>query len=434
MRKLLIIPILLVQSVFALNVKTIKDIEQYKGTADQIFVTDFKEGGVFYPYGGSRKEDGGVIIKDGSGRLWQRHYDVSNGVNPWWWQAKGDGVNDDLTAFNKMAAYVTMNGTFGQNGGEEFSRPKIFIPDGIFRITGQWKVVGGSPVNGTDAVLYQCGPSYHAPSFKINEWIKSGSSLPVNIECSGRAFIWGDFKATELTAIVSYSALAYAYGGVSEQTASIKGLNILGRHKQDHNFIGDDTKQIGLLVMGSKRISFENCSFYGLQYGMVHNMAYFSTISQNFFGNCGTGFFTMGSHSSTGMMLSADHCNLGFEFISGACSWTQVSGEQCKRAMQVAGNNTIFNGGYLEQLDKTSGNNDFQVHVGYPAGHPFNKQSRVTGITFNNLLIVGKNAVLIDNGVLDVTFSGATASGRNVNKNPSAKVFSGGIEFSTKTQ
>ena len=39
MKKLLFI-LLLWQSVFALNVKTIKDIEKYKGTVDQIFVTD----------------------------------------------------------------------------------------------------------------------------------------------------------------------------------------------------------------------------------------------------------------------------------------------------------------------------------------------------------------------------------------------------------
>ncbi len=405
------------------NVKTIKDLEKYKGTTDQIFVTDFKESGVFYPYNGQRKADGGVIVKDGNNKLWQRNYDYSNGVNPWWWQAKGDGVADDLIAFNKMRDYVTMNSTFGEMRGEEFNRPKIFIPDGIFRITGQWKI-GGQSISGTDAVVYQCAQSYGAPSFSLSEYIQGGRTLPINIECSSRGFIWGDFKPTELTAIVSYSVSAYQYGGASAQTASIRGLNILGWHKQDYNFIGDDTKQIGLLVLGSSRVTFENCSFFGLQYGMVHNMAYFSLVSQNSFGNCGTGFFTIGSHSSTGVMLSSDHCNLGYEFISGACSWTQISSEQCKRAIQVTGNNIIFNGGYLEQLDNTSGVNDFQVHVGSST-----TQSRVTGVTFNNLLIAGSNSVLIDNGVLDVVFSGTTTSGRNANRNPSAQVWTGGIEF-----
>jgi len=431
MKKLLIISWLLIQSVFALNVKTLKDIEKYTKSADQIFVTDFKSGGVFYPYTGTLAPDGGVIVKDGKGRLWIRQYDTRVGVNPWWWQAKGDGVTDDLAALNRMLNYVTMNGTFGQMAGEEFFRPKIFIPDGIFRVTGQWKI-GGQPVNGTDAVLYQCSPDGNAPSFNIDEYVKGGRTLPIEIECSSRAFIWGDFKPNELTAVVSYSTSAYQYGGVSAQTTIIKGLNILGWHKQDYNYLGDDTKQIGLLVLGSNALTFQNCSFFGLQYGMVHNMAYHSLVLQNVFGNCGTGFFTIASHGSTGLSLKADHCNLGYEFLSGACSWTQVNTEQCKRGMIASGNNTIFNGGYLEQLDNTSGTNDFQIHVGYPAGHLFASQT-TTGITFNNLLIGGHNSILIESSALNVNFTGATTVGRNIN-NSQAQIFTGGLEFLTKIE
>ncbi len=396
--KRLIFILFLFQSVFALNVKTIKDIEKYKGTTDQIFVTDFKEGGVFYPCTSLLKADGGVIVKDGNGKLWQRQYDISNGVNVWWWGAKGDGKTDDLPAIKAAQNYcmVYFQGEFSDR--ELYFRPTINFGDGMYRITKTLQF-GGQSLSTTDALYYQW-MNNEAPSFDFQQRQVIAGTIPVSIKCSQRAYIFGDFRPTELTPVISYGCYGYVYGGYDMQSAEISGLKIVGYNKMNMNIGGAGTNQVGLLLTGND-IIISNCGFYGLEIGMIHNAGYFDKLTSLQFRNCERGFYSIGSHASPALMLRADHCGTGFEIFSGASAYQMISTEQCRRGVVIRHGFNSFNGLYLEQNSGSSSDKEYQLEIGDDTG------TEVDGTTIIGMTVVGVYGILLKKTAYGVDIIGS---------------------------
>jgi hypothetical protein len=377
--------------------------------------------GNFYKYTGSRKPDGGIIVKDARSQLWEREWLPQLGVMPEFWDAWGDGIHDDILALESARDFIL----------NDDSRPHLQLTY-RYRITRQFKI-GGAPLSAKDALLYQISNNT-APSYNFNELIKVGNTLPISIKGASRAQIYGDFYPDSLTAIVSIGTSAWQYGGNQYQNTTISGLTIVGNHYFDYNYVGTNSKQVGLIMYGGNHVTVSNLICYGVQDGLISNTQYGFTLDGPFFGNCGRGLFSIGSHASRINSPYADHCDLGFEIVSNACVVTGMIGEQNKRALITNSQNT-FIGGYIEQLDQTSGINDFQVQVGYPIGHPFYDYT-FYGVEFLGTTVSARNQkhYLIEEGTtsyenVDNVIISKLAFGYNVYKNSGTRIKSSGMSW-----
>lgn len=281
--------------------------------------------------------------------------------------------------------------------------------------------IGGMPISPADALFYHAQPAAGAPSFKINEYLKGGSTLPISLRFASRAWLVGDFKTDELKPVLSYSCAGYHFATNGLQSTTISGLKIVG-NKGFNNVPGAGTNQVGLLMTGGNSINFDNCIFLGLEEGFIHNCNYHNRMETMKFKNCNRGFFTTGSHSTSGDNLLADHCNTGYEIVSGANSWKQMSTEQCSQGIIVGGSNNVFEGGYLEQLDdmrsEPGWQNKYQIQVGYAKDHPLYTPD-VVAVGFNGQVVTNRsgNNVLFEEGALQVSTHNMKASGKNLVKN-----------------
>lgn len=389
------------QSSKGLNLENVAALKTYKGAAEEIVITDFKEHGNFYRYAGADAADGGVIVADGLNRLWQRAYNVGLGVNVWWWGAKGDGLANDLPAFQAAFNYcsVPFTGEF-KSIKELYWKPQIMVPDGLYRFTSAFKY-GGQTLSAADAIKYEWYNKL-APSYSYNEHInKMAATLPVSLSFGSRAYIWGDFKADSLTAIVSIGAVGYVYGGYDLQSTKISGLKIMGRNKMDMKQNGKGTKQVGLLLTGND-IILENCGFYGLEEGMIHNTAYFNTVISFQARNCQRGYYSLGCHNTRGLGLRADHCEVGIEIRSGASHYTGISTEECEKGLIIGDGFNSFSGVYLEKSDIRSDSSKYQLQIGYN-----DASFRVMGTTIEGLTIAGAYGILMNKTARGLRITGS---------------------------
>ena len=337
-------------------------------------------------------------------------------------KAKGDSKAVDLGYLHEAVDFI-QNHTEGQG--------ELYFPNGVYRINNTFKI-GGQSVTAADALLYQANRTQgegKAPSFDINEHLTSGRTLPISLKFSPRAFIFGDFHTDELTPIISYGCYAYQYAGVATQSTFITGLKVFGRNGLDQNARGDGGNQVGLLMTGGDDITLSNCRFYGLQDGLIHNICYNNLLQNIKFNNCERGMMTLGSHSSTGILLKADHCRIGFEINSGATSWQQINSEQSNRALQIGASNVVVNGGYMEQLDRIDNETEYQLTIGYSNSHPFGQQQLLRDVEVNGLVISSHNQrhILIEDQVERCKVNTTMEYGYNVYNNPNTKITSENI-------
>jgi hypothetical protein len=416
--------------------KNISTLLKYKSTALQMIIYEGEERGTFYRYSGDRPADGGIILLDGLGRKWKRDFDPVQGIRPEWWKGKPDGIVDNIYALNAARDYITDNDSFG--GNERNERLHLQLSDGFYRTTEPF-IIGGLPLSPYDALLYQYSHNW-APSYVGNEVSKVGRTLPISIKCTTRSFIFGDFAPSKLTPIVAIGASGWQHGGFSLQSTVISGLKVIGRTHMDMNWVGNKSNQVGLLMFGGNHISMDNCFFYGLQEGFISNTQYGLKMEQMNFGNCGRGFLSVGSHGTTAKMLFADHCDLGYEIASNAGNYSGINTEQCKKAL-ITNRDNIFTGGYFEQLDNTSGPNDFQVQVGYPVGHHHHNDT-FYGVEFNGVTVAARNQkhYLLEQGTTNVEnvpgvrIKNRPVFGYNMYKNPKTVIDSEGVNWLPYTE
>ena len=407
MRKLLFISLLLIQTVFAINVKTIKDIEKYKLSADQIFVMDVREAGVFYRYTGTMKADGGVVIKDGLGRLWMREWDQANGVNPAWWGAKGDGVTDDIVAYEKAVKFCKVDMMYGAliewtwlplintsiGGVYAFSRPLI---------------IGGAPCSPADAMKlnwFNRGlPSYNWPGHQL-----IAGQLPISMKFNQRAYIKALFRPDTLTAVISYGSDGWSYGGWDMQNAVIEGLKVCGPDGMDMYKHGRGSNLVGLVMYGGRNTTMSGCGFYNLEVGMIQNSTYFDNLHAMQFRNCGIGYLSQGSHSTNGYGWHASYCDVAFEIRSGASVFTGMNTEECKTALIVGNGFNHFNGLYFEKSNtEPNDTTNYQLIIGYdkgvdPRGDNIIRRTTITAMSISG----GINGILMKELAEQLDISGS---------------------------
>ena len=355
---------------------SIGELQSYSGGEQIVTITDPHRGGTFTKSMEALTADNGVTFAASGGGFWVRKFDRFNGLSVRWFGAIGDGVADDIEAFDAVTAYVTHNNLLDAGSfAVLYDRAKIIVPDGLYRITRTWKI-GGAPVSPADAMIYQAYIfDSGAPSYDPAEHAIGGSTLAITIECGARATIIPDFGVlTELTAVVSYGCYSYAYGEQNAGSSHITGLKIKGINAGNYqNFGADGPNLAGLVVYGLiPGISVAECTFGAMQVGFIANMAYMTDFRQFAFNRCGTGFCFVGGHGATGWMFTAYNCELAYDIKSGASAWTQLNSEQCNRALLFIGNQTTFNGVYFEQLNDYSAThpNSNQIQIGDDSGTP----------------------------------------------------------------
>jgi hypothetical protein len=330
-------------------------------------------------------------------RTWVRRLEALQGVSVWWWGALGDGLKDDILAFEAANNYCTL--PFGAGSlMERLWKPKIVVPYGFYKISRQW-AIGGAPINATDAIKYSWYNKEEAASYNLGGHLAVASTLPISIECDQRAYIFGDFKPTELTAIVSYGSDGWQYGGWDMQNPTITGLKICGYNGMEMNLHGRNTKQAGLIMYGGRNTQMSGCGFYNLEVGLVQNCTYFANLQQMQFKNCGLGFFSVGSHSTTGWMFHADHCDVAYEIKSGASTYKQLSTENCGKALIVGGGFNHFDGLYFETGWQNT--DTYQLTIGYHDG-----SFPVMGTTVTAATITSPLGILMDETANGLTLTG----------------------------
>jgi len=422
--RILLIILLLCQQVFALNVKTIGDIEKYKGTATQIFVQEEKRGGLFYR-DGVGVADGGVIFKDGLGRLWRREYDPANGVSPCWWGANGDDEIDDIIPFEKAVKFCKVDMSHGALI-EWTWLPLINVSRGGLYLFSRPLNIGGAPCSPSDAMKLNWFnrdlQSYNWPGHQA-----IAGQLPISMKFNQRAYIKANFRPDTLTAVIAYGSDGWSYGGWDMQNATIEGLKVCGPDGMDMYKHGRGSNLVGLMMYGGKSTILTGCGFYNLEVGLIQNCTYFGTIIQPQFRNCGIGFFTQGSHRTDGFSFHAYSCDVAFEVRSGASAFIGMSTEECKKALVIGNGFNSFIGLYFEKSNtEPDDTTNYQIQIGYDEGQDPRGDNLVRCTSIQSLTISGGiNGILLNETARSVTIAGSAITSIKVKTtHPENKIIS----------
>lgn len=295
-----------------ITITNIDDLVAYAGKNTTIFLQDEKQHSCFvYKMSGYTTNNGTIFDATGKGSgYWVRQFSRSEGINPCWWGAKGDGTTDDLPALNATVAYALAN------------KLDIQFPSGIFRVTDTWivgyKFIGESDMN---IANYTSGATYSS-----TERIKARNSERVSIRGNGNTVIWGDFTSSGgLKAIVYYGILS---GGQSVKLMQegVKGFNNLTIAGQEAISGGVYTttglpnasnNQIGICAHSSVRFMATNITPIGMKIGIFGHSLYQSYIANIKSAFCKWGAFFL-DHAVTRISdYMADHCTEGL-FIQGS--------------------------------------------------------------------------------------------------------------------
>lgn len=367
----------LIQSVFALNVKTLADIGKYTGTATEIIVIDAREYGPFYRYYGFRKADGFIIVADGKGRLWERRYRLMDGVDAGWFGAIGDGKQNALPYLKIASTYCMTN------------REDLNLPEPIYRVSGPW-ITGGMSISAADSKIYEAYDQ-RAPSYQLQGVKDQNSYKPFSIRGRNGTIIWGDFESDSLQAIMVVGLWGINYDQHAP-AAEIKNITIVGKKGIGADgrltpVAKADRKQVGLLMQrcdGSLKVN--GVQFHGLETGLITNASYWPGINSPVFTNCEVGLYTHGSHSVTGTNMVGLDCGLAFWINSGASVFKQMNTERCDQSLLIGDGYNLFEGLYFES---STSSDKYQVQIGYESGYP------VRGTEIKGMTLAATNGLIL---------------------------------------
>ena len=389
--------------------KMVSDIQalvNYQGNDSVVLVKDNLQGGVFYLESGKLVPDNGIVFeRKRGGGYWIRKFDITNGVNPCWWGAKGDGKHDDLQAIKSATESAIANIC------------SLVFPSGIFRITDQW-LIGGKPVEEKDLFIRSLGKE---PSWNVREYAKGRFTNPLIIRGDVNTIIYGDFTSTTLKAIIYYGSIG---NGNSKQpsaqhyTHTISNIAVFGQGSfsgtspTPQNVKRTSSNQIGLVVYRSPQFRVDGCKFAGLQIGLFMQDTYFSEVVRTQFAACETGFYGIGSHASLYQSLYSDNCKTGIDLFASAISANSIHFQFCETGLVYGGEAFIVNGIYCEN-DNMSKPNNYQL--------VFNNAKQVQ-INGGNLTSGGRPIVLVSKDASDIKLNACNLNGLIQSNNKNNKI------------
>lgn len=416
-----LLPLLAAMHIFGQNnmVSTTSELVSASINEETAFVKDLVTGGMFVHVETGVRADNGVVFPRKSGGFWVRHFDKSKGVNPTWWGARGDGVNDDLPALNAATDYCQENKTIMQ------------FPSGVFRITGQW-IIGGKTL--TEENLFS-DKLTEAPSFDMKQHQIARRSNPVIVRGGVNTCIYGDFKATKLTAIVYYNIQGNGAPNTPSSHLSTHEFSNIGIYAQGFfkgttptppPSVNMENQQIGLVMLYCNNSKIDGCIFSGLKYGLFFNTTYFGSVKNCEFELCQTGLFTIGYNANLIENIVGNYCKLLAEINGSQIVVNNLNSEFCESVLAFKGKNIVLNGVYSENQNLQLPNN-YQLIFGRAQSDPnYSAKSVTTGVVINGLTLTagGRDVILLEDDMKQLNINGANINGGIVTKGADNKIVS----------
>lgn len=386
---------------------------------ESIFVKDLVTGGMFVHVESGVTADKGVVFPRKSGGFWVRHFDKSKGVNPCWWGAKGDGVNDDLPALNAATNYCQENETIMQ------------FPSGVFRITGQW-IIGGKTLSEED--LFS-GKLTQASSFDMKQHQIARKSSPIIIRGSVNTCIYGDFNASKLTAIIYYNIQGNGSSNRPSSHLSTHEFSNIGIYAQGHfngmvptppASVNPENKQIGLVMLYCNNSKIDGCNFSGLKYGLVFKTSYFGSLQNCDFELCQTGLYTADYNANLIENIVGNFCKLLADINGSQIVVNNLNSEFCETTLAFKGKNIVLNGVYCENTNLKLANNYQLIFGRSQSDRNYNPKSTTTGVVINAVTLTagGRDVILLEDDMKQLNINGANINGGIVTKKADHKIIS----------
>ncbi|HOZ77005.1 MAG TPA: glycosyl hydrolase family 28-related protein [Ferruginibacter sp.] len=313
--------------------------------------------------------------------------------------AKGDGIQDDLAAWDSAISYVL---SFPQ-----YQTPEIIVPAGVYRFTNTL-IIGGYAIKAADCYVSAPVKKY-SKTTKLNsrEFQKGTRSASIKIVGVGTVSIYADFNdSSELKPVISYQAAGDTRNLTStrQYTAEINNIGIYGkgsftsggkpilREKPDYR----RNNQVGILAIYTHNIKLNQVLFWGLKEGLMLNNCYLMDIRNLKFEYCQRGIYEIQNHSGKLENIAAYFCDKGIEMRSNQLVTDVYYAHSCGIGLHVAASNNLFNSVYLESYNS----GESQLIIGDNPGEPNASKNLLSGLAFNMLTIVALKAnKSIGNGI-----------------------------------
>lgn len=390
---------------------SVQELMASASTSSIISVTAAQDGGTFYHSTLKLEPDFGISFPRKAGGIWVRQFNAALGVNPCWWGAKGDGIQNDLPALEAATKYCLTNETILQ------------FPSGVFRITAPW-IIGGKTLEEKDLFTSKLTT---AETFKIQQHQRARTSNAMIVRGAAKTCIYGDFIAKQLTAMVYYNINANGIAKMpSAQMYSHEFSNIgfygegsfTGVTPRAITKVNEQNQQIGLVILYCNQPKVNGCNFAGLKYGLLAKTSYFGQLSNCSFRYCETGFWAVDYNANLIENLVGFYCTQLAEISGSQLTFNNINTEFCRSTLKFSGKNIIINGMYCEnnQLDLP---NHYQLILGRnktDAG--YSPKSTTTGIVIRALTITtaGRELILLEEDMRALSITSANMNGSILSK------------------
>jgi hypothetical protein len=305
--------------------------------------------------------------------------------------AKGDGVQDDLPAWDSAIAYLLSL--------PPYQTAELLVPAGVYRVTNTI-VVGGNAIKPADC--YTDAPvNKYLKSTKLNakQFQKGTLSASIKIVGSGTVSVYADFDDTlELKPVIAYQAAGDTrnMNSTRQFTAEISNIGIYGKgsfSKEGKPALREKplykkNNQLGILALYTPNLKLHQIHFWGLKEGMLLNNCGMYDIRNIKFEYCQRGLYEIQCHSSKLENIAAYFCDKGIEIRSNQLVMDVYYAHSCGIGLHVAASNNLFNSVYLESY--FSG--ESQLIIGDTHQEPGTGKRLINGLVFNMLTIVAVKA------------------------------------------
>jgi Pectate lyase superfamily protein len=313
--------------------------------------------------------------------------------------AKGDGIQDDLPAWDSAITYVL--------NLPQFQTPEIIVPAGVYRITNTL-VIGGYAIKAADCFVSAPVKKYQKTGkIDLAELQKGTRSASIKIVGVGTVSIYADFNdSTELKPVIAYQAAGDTRNRSStrQYTAEINNIGIYGKGSFTEKGIPSlrekplykKNNQVGILAIYTPNLKLNQVLFWGLKEGLMMNNCGMMDIRNLKFEYCQRGIYEIQNHSGKLENISAWFCDKGIEIRSNQLVMDVYYAHSCGIGLHVAASNNLFNSVYLESYQA----GESQLIIGDNPGEPNATKNLLSGLSFNMLTIVAIKAdKSIGNGI-----------------------------------
>lgn len=392
-------------------ITNVKQFSQADSQLGFLLFNDDLRGGMFVYDRAQRVVDNGIVFPAKDQGVWVRVFNRADGVNPCWWGAKGDGIQDDLNAINAATKYCLSN------------QVVLKFPSGIFRITKTW-IIGGKSLD--EEYLLEAKLT-NAEGFDMQQHSVARKTTPLIIRGSTNTCIYGDFQTNKRTAIVYYNIKGNGLASSpsnAQYSHEFSNIGIYGYGSYENGkylspkSVSKSSSQIGLAVVYNSQITIEGCNFSNLDYGLLFHTTYFSSIQNTHFEWCNKGLTTISCNANIISNIVGYYCKEFVDINGSQFVLNNVNSEYCETSLLLKGRNIVVNGAYCENHNLKLPNR-FQIIIGRNSKDVnYGPKSATAGIVLSGITLTagGRDLILLEEDSRDVQLSAANINGNIVTK------------------